>query len=144
MQGQDKAAVFIQEQLRRVGIAMEISTLELEAERHRVLSGDFEAATFEIFPYGTFSHLAFFGETNPLGYHNSQVAELLNRAAATMDPVEIDRIYRQWWSLFQLDMPATFLYPAVYTTVASPRVRGLSSPYRAEPVWYMEDLWLED
>ncbi len=76
---------------------MEISTLELEAERHRVLSGDFEAATFEIFPYGTFSHLAFFGETNPLGYHNSQVAELLNRAAATMDPVEIDRIYRQLW-----------------------------------------------
>lgn len=145
VQGQDKAVVFIQEQLRRVGIDMEISTLELEAERHRVLSGDFEAAIFMILPdSGTFSHLAFFGETNPIGYRNSKVAELLNRAGTTMDPEEIDRIYRQLWSIFQVDLPTTFLYPAVYTTVASPRVRGLSGPYRAEPVWYMEDLWLED
>ncbi len=119
---------------------MEISTLEFEAQRHRVMSGDFEAAIFIIFP----SHLAFFGGTNPIGYRNFTVAELLNRAAATMDPEEIDRIYRQLWSIFQVDLPTTFLYPAVYTTVASPRVRGLSSPYRAEPVWYMEDLWVED
>ncbi len=142
---EDKAAVFIQEQLRRVGIDMEISTLEVEAERHRVLSGDFEAAIFiGLHGSGTIGHVAVFGETNPIGYRNSKVAELLNRAAATMDPVEIDRIYRQLWSIFQVDLPTTFLYPAVYTTVASLRVRGLSSPYRAEPVWYMEDLWLEN
>ena len=145
VRGQDKAAVFIQEQLRRVGIDMEISTLELDAERHRVLGGDFEAAIFIILPdSGTFSHLAVFGDTNPIGYRNSKVSELLNRARATMDPVEIDRIYRQLWSVFQQDVPATFFYPTVYVTVASPRIRGLSSPYRADPVWSMEDLWLED
>ncbi len=49
MQGMDKAAVYIQAQLGRVGVKMDIATLELEAARNRVKAGAFEAATFVIF-----------------------------------------------------------------------------------------------
>jgi hypothetical protein len=38
----------------------------------------------------------------------------------------------------------TFLYPGVLYVAADRRLRGLSSPYRAEPAWWMEELWIED
>lgn len=41
---------------------------------------------------------------------------------------------RELQAPFQADMPATFLYPSVHTTVAHKRVRGLSSPYRVDPL----------
>ena len=47
-------------------------------------------------------------------------------------------------SYAQTDLPMTFVCPLVETTIAHRRVRGLSSPYRTEPVQHMEDLWLED
>ena len=46
--------------------------------------------------------------------------------------------------IFQADLPMTFLDPYVEITVAHRRVRGLSSPYRADPTENMDDLWLED
>ncbi len=75
---------------------------------------------------------------------NPRVIELLERAGATMNPDEIDRIYREIWPIFQADLPITGLYPTLWTTVAHRRVRGLSSPYRADPGWYMDELWLEE
>jgi hypothetical protein len=45
--------------------------------------------------------------------------------------------------LFQADLPVTFLYPMTWTHVVHRRVRGLSTPWRADPVWYMEHLWLD-
>jgi len=46
--------------------------------------------------------------------------------------------------LFQEDVPATFLYPDVLTTVATGRIRGLNdSPYRGDLNWCMDDLSVE-
>ena len=46
--------------------------------------------------------------------------------------------------VFQAELPVTFLYPLVRTTVAHRHVRGLSSPYRDDPLWYAGELWLDD
>ncbi len=86
----------------------------------------------------------YFGSESVLGYRNSTVVRLLGEAAATLNPDEIDRIYRQLIPVFQEDIPITSLYPDVRTTVAHRRVRGLSTPYRAEPVWHVDDMWLLD
>ena len=61
-----------------------------------------------------------------------------------MDPDEYDRIYKELWPIFQADWPATFLFHASYATVADQRIRGLSTPWHADPVQYMDDLWLDD
>ena len=61
-----------------------------------------------------------------------------------MDPEEDDRIHRELMAIFQEDVPVTFLFPGVGSVVAHRRVRGLSSPYRADPVECMDELWLED
>ena len=143
---QDKAAVFVQSQLQRVGIRMAIEILEPAAAWERIRAGDFQAA-FGIVNEdldGPLGHLDVFGAGSIIGYRNARVSATLRDAAERFDPVEIDRRYREVWPIFQADLPATFLYPLVQTTVAHRRVRGLSSPYREDPVWYMDELRLED
>lgn len=81
---------------------------------------------------------------SPIGYTNPKVTALLKELRVTFNPNEEDRIYREHWPIFQADLPATFLYPEVDTTVALRRVRGLSSPYRTEAFRHMDDLWLQD
>ncbi len=142
----DKAAVFVQAQLRRIGVQMDITALEAGTQAAQIKSGDFDAAITIVNEdvSGPFGQIAFFGEGSLISYHNPRVATLLKRAAAVFDPEESNRIYSELVSIFQNDLPATFLYPLVRTTVAHRRVRGMSSPYREDPVWYMEELWLEE
>ena len=47
------------------------------------------------------------------------------------------------WGLAR-DTPLTVLYPAVWLTVSHERVRGLSSPWRADPIWHAGELWIEE
>ncbi len=140
---EDKAAVYIQEQLRRVGIEMDITALEAGAALARLKASDFDAAVATV-DEDIDAHMEWFGESSRIGYRNRDVAGLLKQAAGTLIPDEADRIYSKLMPIFQEDLPVTFLYPLVRTTVAHRRVRGMSSPYREDPVWYMDELWLED
>ncbi len=156
-QGEDKAAVYIQAGLRRMGIQMDVTVLEWEANFKRVMAGEFEAAIPPSMPLEVGSRVLF-GEPessdaavfvgvlrgSPIAYRNPKVTALLKEAGDTLNPDEQDRTYRALWPIFQADLPVTFLYHGVVTTVATRRVRGLSSPWRADPVWHMEDLRLED
>ena len=136
------AAVFIQDQFRRVGVRMEV--IEQDSHWERVLNADFDASILPVHPGGGLGHDVYFGSESVLGYRNSTVVRLLGEAAATLNPDEVDQIYRQLMPVFQEDIPITSLYPDVRTTVARRRVRGLSTPYRAEPVWHVDDMWLLD
>ena len=60
-----------------------------------------------------------------------------------MDLDEWDRIYREIMPIFQSDLPLTFLFPDIETHVAHRRIGGLSNDH-PDPVWFMEDLWIED
>lgn len=139
--GAEETAVYVQNELRRVGVRMDIEIQEESAGRERIRSGDFEAAISDI----TYNmHAEFFGADSPLGYRNPAVIDLIREARRTANPDVVDRVYRDLWAIFKDDLPVTFLFPAYWTTVANHRVRGLSAPYRAEPVWYMEHLWIEE
>jgi peptide/nickel transport system substrate-binding protein len=152
-----QAAVYVQAALHRVGVQVDLGTLDWDTVRQRARAGDFEAAILEM----TLGECRmFFGEleigdvgtgfafarahSSPIGYANPKVTALLKELRVTFNPDQEDRIYRQIWPILQADMPATFLCPFVQPTAARRRVRGLSSPWRADPVWCMDDLWLED
>jgi ABC-type transport system substrate-binding protein len=142
MGGADRA-IYIAADLGRVGVRMNIVTLEGSVTYQRVTSGDYEAALKGM---GT----GWGDVPNPkrvleaAGYTNRRFIELEERILAALDPNEEDRLYRELTQLFQHDVPATFLYPAVRTTIASTRVRGLAdSPYRGDLTRCMDSLSLE-
>jgi hypothetical protein len=54
----------------------------------------------------------------------------------------IDR--RRFVGLFAVELPVTRLFPNINTTFAHRRVQGLSTPFRALPDAYIEDLSLEN
>lgn len=139
----EQAALFVQSQLRRVGIRMEILTMDMLAGRDRWRRGEFDAAIVTSLA-GEDGHVSLYGKDSLLGYANPRVAELLERAAASMNPEERDSIYRELWPIFQAELPMTSLYPARWTNVVHRRVQGLSSPFREDPLWYAEELWLEE
>lgn len=138
---QRRAGVFIQNQLRDLGVRIEV--IEQENHSQRVRNGEFDAAILPIHPGGGLGHDVFFGAESVLGYDNPAVVRLLGQAAGTLDPDEIDRAYRELMPIFEAELPITSLHPDVRTTVAHRRVRGLSSPYRAEPAWHVDDMWID-
>jgi peptide/nickel transport system substrate-binding protein len=144
--GRERKAVYIQSQLRRVGIDLQVQTMDWMVVLQRVTASQFEAALFVTnasldSPMGV---LPFFGEKSFIGYAKRDVIALLNELQSTINSNEIDRIHRQLAPIFEADLPVTFLYPNIETSVASRRVRGLSTPYRADPIRYMDELWIEE
>jgi peptide/nickel transport system substrate-binding protein len=138
-------AVYIQSQLRRVGIDVEVHTIQFSLVRQRMKASEFEAAlNFQNASLDSPSGiLAFFGEESIIGYANPDVIALLQELQRAIDPDEIDRIHAQLAPFFEADLPVTYLYPGFQTSVATRRVRGLSSPFRTDPVRYMDELWLD-
>jgi peptide/nickel transport system substrate-binding protein len=129
-------AIYIQDQLRRVGIDMETVTMELGVSVGRVQDGKFEAIfrSFNPFSYG-------WGYG---GYDNPEFESLQKSVFFTTSHEELDRIAQNLWPIFQTDIPWTFLYPRVIFNVAHKRIQGLKSPYRSDPGKYLEHLWIEE
>ena len=122
---------------------MAIQTLETSMVQRRVRTGEFEAAfTFARYFPGILKDE--FGEDASIGYKNAQVIKLVDRVAVTADPDARDRIFRELMEIFRAEFPVTTLFPHPRTAVAHRRIQGLSTPYRVDPVWYMEELLLED
>lgn len=138
-----RAAVFVQDQLRRVGVRMEIQSLEDTVVRERTRAGNFEAALL-LTANANMHHRQWFGRGNLIGYENPHVAALIEQAGKTMDPGARDSIYEEIDGILRQEMPATFLFPRVVYIAAHRRIHGLESPFRADPYWYLGDLWIEE
>lgn len=142
--GMPEAAEYIQASLRRVGVDMQILTREFSEVQWRMADGEFEAAFLllqqERVDRG---HVRLFGRNSIIGYDDPIVARTLEQAGNSMDPGEIDSLYRATWPILMADLPVVFLHPTVWVTVANRRVYGLSTPFRTDPARFMGDLWLE-
>ncbi len=57
---------------------------------------------------------------------------------------EMAEIFRDLMSIFREDLSLTYLVLNVETYVAHRRVKGLSTPFRDNPLWSLEHLWIED
>lgn len=135
------AGVYIQDQLRRVGVQVDLLTLSINMLRPRWRAGNFEAIIAFVSQNREFS---FFGEDSRLGYENPRAAELLRALEETVDPDARDSLYRELMPIFEAEQPATFLFRMANYWVAHRRVRGLSSPWRADPLMNLEHLWIEE
>lgn len=138
--GMPQLAVYVQAQLRQVRVQMDIQLLEETAMWDKLRSGDFEA-WMHIHQHGGLQRD--FGRRNPIGYRNPEAFDVIDRLTATADPDEEDRWYARLTEIFSTDPPFTRLLPASRSWFVHRRVRGLSTPFRADPDTYMEQLWVE-
>jgi peptide/nickel transport system substrate-binding protein len=136
------AVVFVQAAFRAIGVQMDIESLAAGVVRQRVRSGQFDAAFVRFFDRLR-SHLVWLGPESPMGYFNPAVYERLLKASEASNPEEQDALYREINEFIQEDLPFTILFPQLYSHVVDRRIHGLSSPYRADPVWNMEFLSFE-
>ena len=142
-----KIAVYVQAQLRRVGVDMVVQ-MQQDSNK-RIRSGEFQAAFDGINPGGLFKamgslHTNVAHPVNGLGYHNARVVELANRVLLSADPDVEDQAFTELRDIFRDDVPVTYLVPYVAFSVAHRRLRGLSSPWRIDPLAFMDDLWLDN
>ncbi len=125
---------------------MDVQILRGGVISERVRAGEFDAVFYRVSRHW-YNLLPnnWFGEGSRIGYHNPELVRLL-RDAADMgpDPEGEDRIYRELWEIFRADLPITFVHTFIFHHVAHRRLRGLSSPWGASPILFMEDLWLEE
>ena len=138
--GFSQIAVYVQAALRNVGVGMDIQTMDESLVSPAMRGGQFDAALV----FGTADD--WFQTRFPLGlgYRNPHVGTLVKEIDVAMTQDDIDRICRELAEIFRVDVPATFLFPSVGTVLAHQRVHGLSSPWRADPIRHIDELWLDD
>jgi peptide/nickel transport system substrate-binding protein len=143
---QIKSATLIQQQLKEVGVLMEIQELEHAVKYRRMRAGDFEADFTHIrrFP-GSIVSLVGEGSLGPsMGYRNDGLAELYGEIQKTWDPNRVDELYREVATIMREDQPVMLLHPGFMPTLAHRRVKGLDNTWHKDPFKNIADLWLED
>lgn len=140
-------AVYVQDKLGKVGLRVEITSLDFGAIQERISASDFQVAMGYLWvsPNDPDAGLEIvFGENSLIGYRNPQVVELVNEALEATSTESLDAIYSRLAPIIQEEQPVTFLSFGTEMYIAHRRVRGLSSPFRGNPLWAAGHLWLED
>lgn len=137
-----QAAVFIQNQLSRVGIGMEIQTYENGIVRNHYKEGSFEAIIWRIWPRDTGGKI----DLTNLGYNNSKVITLYKELYNTVDMNDWDRISHELSDILNIDIPFTMLYPGIGSTVAHQHVHGLTQGLDFNFGFWRQlgNLWIEE
>jgi peptide/nickel transport system substrate-binding protein len=128
------AAIYIQDQLRKVGISMEVITTDPIIVAGRGNSGDFEALLCRHSLFGAFNGKLY----------SPELSRLLKMATLIPTTDELDKAVRKLWPKFRAEIPITFLYPEIKFNIVHKRIRGLKSPNRAYPCKFMEYIWIEE
>jgi len=136
-------AVYIQDQLRRAGIRMEVGTVERNVVRTRTRAHDYDAAIV------SYNYVEQFGEFPMSGYVNPEVSRLRDAVWFTIDLDEADRHLRELWQILGEEVPVTYLYPELRYLAAHRRVRGLKNTSGRIPTGtplpsLLERVWIED
>jgi peptide/nickel transport system substrate-binding protein len=148
-QQQNRTAVYVQAQLQTVGVRMEIVVLEGAVLTERLRSGEFDAV-FHPLVNPSSSHPRAFSGTDGIsaaaGYHKPVLTELRDALLVAWSAEERDSLNTEFTKVLQADMPATVLYPQVWSDVITRRLMGLSdsgAPWRRlDLIHQVEDLWL--
>jgi len=139
-----KLAQIVQDNMKRVGIDMEIALLEIGAWIEKRKAGQFDAAeslwSGRPDPDGNmFSHLTSGGANNWGKYANPRVDELLHQARSAAKQADRKRAYGEAVRILIDDAPLVFLYHDAWTKAWDERVQGYveipDGRMRLERVW---------
>lgn len=143
------ALEIIAEQLKQVGIAVEIEAVPWDELMERLKSGRFEAVLtgyyLDIFPELRFIfHSREIGNdlNNFIKYRNDELDGLLDEAAVTYKDVELVDLYSRIQKHLVEHLPVVSLYFQTASLITSNRVYGVKAPvelniYRSIEEWYL-------
>lgn len=139
-----RIAVYVQSQLRRVGVEVGIETTEVRLRR-RLENGDFDAVvnTFITETTGSRGMRAHFGDGSIGDFRHPEAPGLLEAIEATMDPGATDELFARLYAIVQDEIPVTVLFPRTSSVLVSRRMRGLTNPLQDDVFAYVGNLWVE-
>ncbi len=145
----ERSATVLREDLRPIGIAVDVVALEQGALIERMLKGDFESIFF-FFSSSSFDpamspdfwlssgsgHIWNIGQATPATAWEKQIDDLMHQMTASVAPAERKRLFDQVQNIFAENLPAIhFVAPRMYIGVSS-RVSSLSpSILRPQLLW---------
>lgn len=144
-QGNNRVAEVIQNQMRDVGIDMQIELLQTAAWNERWLAKDFDwivnGSVVDADPDD--GHWNFFHSTGPWntqGYSNPDVDQMLEQSRATADQDERSRLFQQIQATTAQDVAYAYLYHTPDIVAFANDVMGYVS---IPEMRYLETVWLD-
>lgn len=154
----ERSATVLRDDLRQVGIALEVVALEPNAVRQSVVKGDFEAAliTFNLsdpdpalskdlwLSSGSF-HLWNPGQKTPETDWERQIDELMARQSGTLDEPERKRLFQDIQRIFAENLPMLhFAAPRIYVGTSARLINVQASQLRPHLLWAADTLAVAD
>jgi peptide/nickel transport system substrate-binding protein len=148
----ERSAAVLRDDLRHVGIAIDVVALESNAVQQQVLAGDFEAAFIQFQASHTdpamskdlwissgSAHFWNPGQKTPATDWERQIDDLMAKQAATLDEQERKRLFNEVQRLFAENLPIIhFAAPRVYIG-ASSRLINLTPALTRPPLLWAAD-----
>jgi peptide/nickel transport system substrate-binding protein len=138
----ESLAVLLQDQFRRVGVEMEISTMP-GRDAELVQAGEFDASLAPGINTSVLSLRRVLVDRGT-SMDSPDLERLLAAADTTVGPTALDNLYREMWTVIRRDLPATFLLPSLWVSVSREEVQGLASPQKAMASMHLHELWIEE
>ena len=138
----------IQAQLKKIGIEVEIETLEPNVHADRRLKADFDAAIAQIGgdPDPDVMFYRYWHSTGNLNkvaaYSSPEIDKLLEQGRATAEPAKRKPVYDQLQQKLAEAAPWVWLYVGYEYRVMQPTVKGFT-PLPNGSMIYMRDVWLD-
>jgi peptide/nickel transport system substrate-binding protein len=150
----ERSAAVLRDDLRQIGIAIDVVALESNAVQQQVLTGDFDAAFIQFQASHTdpamskdlwvSSGAAHFwnpGQKTPATDWERQIDELMAKQAATLDEQERKRLFNEVQRLFAENLPIIhFAAPRVYIGVSSRLINVTPALSRPPLLWAADTL----
>jgi peptide/nickel transport system substrate-binding protein len=135
----EREAAFVRDELKKVGIAVDVVALEQNALIDRMTKGDFEAIYFQyllsdldpalskdFWLSSGDAHIWNIEQARPATPWEAEIDDLMTRQAAALDPAERRRLFAEVQRVFGENLPALyFVAPRLYAA-AGPRVVNLT------------------
>lgn len=150
----ERGAAILRDELRPLGIAVDVVTLEQGALVERMIKGQFEAIMFfftatnldpsmnlDFWLSSGAAHIWNMGQPTPATEWEKQIDDLMRQVTAEVDPAERKRLFDEAQKVFAEHLPVIyFVAPRLYMGVST-RVGGLEpSILRPQLLWNAERL----
>jgi peptide/nickel transport system substrate-binding protein len=154
----ERTMAVVQEQLRPVGVRMDIVGLAAGDIIRRFGEGDSDAIYFgtritTMDPIGSMSfwtssgpmHFWNPGQASPATEWEARIDTLMRQQAATVDVAQRRRLFHEAQQILAVELPALWFVAPRYTVAVSSRLRGVTPRIFFPPIlWNAEQLWLAD
>lgn len=143
------SAVMIQDQLKKVGVRVEIQSMEFNTMVDRLIEGDFAAAYMGTTIDTSLDLTSLFHSTrvppegnNQVLYRNPEVDRLIEQSMSQPDILEARPYLYKLQEIIQRDQPMTFLWESDRLVVVNKRVKNCK-PTAAFSFFNLKEWWIE-